>query len=593
MKNFLDIYNKILAEVEKPARYTGGEYNTPDMDKPHTMDFCICFPDTYEIGMSNLGISILYQIINNIDNMLCERCFAPELDMTAKLREYGIPLLSVERKKPLKDFTAVGFSVQYEMLYTNILYMFDLAGIPFYAKDRGEEYPIMIAGGPCTVNPEPFKKFFDIIEVGEGEYMLPDLLKAVDDGKKRGLSKSEILENCKKIEGVYVPSLYKKGEIVKKAIVADFENTPETTRPLVPNIEVVHDRAVLELYRGCGSGCRFCQAGFYYRGIREKSVPKLLYLAEETIKNTGFDEMSMASLSTGDYSGIKELCDGLNDLAKSKNINLSLPSLRLSSFDGALAMNSRKSSLTFAPEAGTQRLRDVINKNVTEEEILTGVKAAFADGYRSVKLYFMLGLPTETDEDLKGVADIVDKIRKVYVDVCHNHSLHISVSCSVFIPKPVTPFQWGAQIDMEEMERRQSIMRASLRGMKGVSFSWHDASTSVIEGVFARGDDRLNEVIVEAYNLGAKFDGWSEKFNFAIWKKAFENCGYTFADFNIDFKHGDELPWDYIDALVDKEYLWKEREKGYRGETTRNCRGGCNLCGANKTMKCKMKEGVK
>ncbi len=593
MESFLDKYNKILLEVEKPARYTGGEYNTPDMKKPHELDFCICFPDNYEIGMSNLGISILYQIINARPDMTCERCFAPGLDLAEKLRANDVPLLSIETRKPLKDFDALGFSVGYELLYSNILYMFDLAGIPFYASERGEEWPIMVAGGPCTVNPEPFKKFFDVIEVGEGEDMLPALLECIKDGKKQGLKKVQILENMRSIEGIYIPALHKDGEVVKKAIVRDFDNTYECAKPLVPNIEVVHDRACLELYRGCGSGCRFCQAGFYYRGIREKSVPKLLHLAEETIKNTGFDELSLSSLSTGDYSGIKPLVQGLQKLAEEKHVNLSLPSLRLSSFDGALALNSRKSSLTFAPEAGTQRLRNVINKNVTEEEIMTALDAAFDDGYTSVKLYFMLGLPTETDEDITGIGALVERIRRMYVEKRHDHRLTVSVSCSVFIPKPVTPFQWSAQITMDEMERKQMILRDTLRRMKGVHLSWHDAATSVLEGVFARGDDRLNEVIVEAYKLGAKFDGWTEHFKFDIWKQAFENCGYTFEDFNKDFSKEDVLPWDFIDTLVDKKYLWAEREKGLRAETTRNCREGCNGCGANRTVKCTMTEGEK
>ncbi len=593
MKNYEKELLPLLGEVEKPARYTGGEFNTPDMNKPDAFNFCICFPDVYEIGMSNLGISILYQILNSMPDMVCERCFAPWTDMERKLRENNLPLFSVERKIALKDFDAVGFSVQYEMLYSNILYMLDLAKIPFYAKDRGEEYPILIAGGPCTVNPEPFKKFFDIVEVGEGEYMLPELLEEIKRGKERGLSKAEILENCKKIEGIYVPSLHVKGEKVKKAMVRDFENAPDATRPLVPNIEIVHDRACLELYLGCGSGCRFCQAGFYNRGIRERSVSKLLKTATETIENTGFDEMSLSSLSTGDYSHIKELVEKLKIVADEKRIKLSLPSLRLSSFDGALAMNSRKSSLTFAPEAGSERLRDVINKNVTEEEILSALKEAFADGYTSVKLYFMLGLPTETDDDIRGIGVLVEKIRRTYFEIAHNKKLNVSVSCSVFIPKPVTPFQWCAQISMEEMERKQQLLRDTFKGMKGVSLSWHDATTSAVEGIFARGDERLNEVIEEAYLSGAKFDGWSECFSFDVWINALKKKGFTIGDFNKEFKENDELPWDVIDPCVDKSYLWREHEKGMRAERTRNCREGCNLCGIQKTTKCTICGGRK
>ena len=594
MENFIDKYNEILLSVEKPARYTGGEYNIPNMTKPHNFDFCFCFPDTYEIGMSNLGLSILYQLLNAKPDVVCERCFAPWFDMAEILKKQHIPLVSIETKKPLKSFDAVGFSVQYEMLYSNILYMLDLAEIPFYASERGEDFPILIAGGPCTVNSEPFADFFDIIEIGEGEEMLPALCDVISKGKASGKTKQEILLEAKKIEGVYIPSLSQPDEKVKKAVWKDFStNVENIDKPLVPNIEVVFDRATIELYRGCASGCRFCQAGFYYRSIRERDVQTLVELAKRIIENTGFDELSLASLSTGDYSELMPLIKQLQDLTSQKNVNLSLPSLRLSSFEGAFAMNSRRSSLTFAPEAGTQRLRDVINKNVTEDEILNSLKEAFSAGYDSVKLYFMLGLPTETDDDILGIARLVDKIRALYVQIAHNKRLTVSVSCSVFIPKPITPFQWEEQISIEEMNRKQFLLRNALRPMKGVKFSYHDAKTSVLEAVFARGDKQLSKVIARAFELGARFDGWSEKFNFDVWQQAFLDCNINMEDYTRSRNEDEILPWDFIDTTVKKDYLWAQRLEAYNGKTTRNCREGCNNCGAMSNIKCVLKGGCK
>lgn len=450
--------------------------------------------------------------------MLCSRA-----RFCAKLKENNIPLLSLETKKPLKDFTVVGFSVGFELLYTNVLYMLDLAQIPFRAKDRDDSYPILLAGGPCSVNPEPFADFFDIILVGEGEDADIAILKVVTEGREQGLSKQEILKKVKGMEGAYVPSLHQEGETVVKAVVQDFENAEYPTHPLVANIEAVHDRATLELYRGCASGCRFCQAGFWYRPIRERSAKRCAEIAKEMVDSTGFNEISLCSLSTSDYTGLEELEAELGEYCKQKRINLALPSLRISSFKPDMANNSRRSSLTFAPEAGTQRLRNVINKNVTEEEI-DKISVAFEAGYDSVKLYFMMGLPTETDEDIQGIAEICKRLKQLYWQKRSKRGLNISVSCAVFIPKPCTPFQWEAQISMDEMKRKQNYLRGLLREIKGVTFSWHGAETSVLEAALARGDRRQSYVIERAYNLGAKFDGWSEHFKWDVWQKAFADC---------------------------------------------------------------------
>ena len=585
MNEYKKKIDELLLSVEKPARYVGGEWNVPDMTKPAKAKFCFCFPDIYEIGMSNLGLQILYDIINRHPDFIAERCYAPWEDMGAKLRESNIPLLSLETATPLKDFDVVGFSVQFELLYSNVLYMLDLAGIPFYAKDRGDEYPILCAGGPCAVNPEPFAPFFDCIVIGEGEEADLELLKKVAEGKEKGLSKREILEELKKIEGVYVPELLKDGEKVVKAVVKDFENAPYPTKPLVPNIEIVHDRATLELYRGCASGCRFCQAGYYYRPIRERSAEKCAEYGKEMINNSGFGEISLCSLSTSDYTGLMDLEKELRPFIDEKKITLALPSLRLSSFTKEMAQSSRRSSLTFAPEAGTQRLRNVINKNVTDEEI-GNIGRAFEAGYDNVKLYFMLGLPTETDEDILGIAEICKRLRNLYIEIRKKRNLTISVSCSVFIPKPSTPFQWEAQISLDEMLRRQKLLRNALREIKGVSFSWHGAETSVLEVVLARGDKKLAPVIVRAYELGAKFDSWSEYFSWDIWTQAFADTGVDMQEYIGEIPENKVLPWDFIDIGVSKKYLLGQKHLAYQGITTKNCREGCNGCGANKLGRC-------
>ncbi len=585
MQSFDDKLNSILLNVEKPARYVGGEWNTPDMTKHREGDFCFCFPEVYEIGMSNLGVAILYDIINKEPGFVAERCYAPWHDMGEEMRKHDISLFSLETRKPLKDFTVVGFSVGFELLYTNVLYMFDLAGIPFRAKDRDESYPIMLAGGPCSVNPAPFADFFDVIVCGEGEVADLAILKIVTEGKKQGLSKSEILARIKNVQGAYVPALHKDGETVVKAVIPDFENAPYPEHPLVPNIEAVHDRATVELYRGCASGCRFCQAGFWYRPIRERSAERCVALAKEMVESAGFDEISLCSLSTSDYTGLEQLEEGLSAFCKEKNVNLSLPSLRISSFKPEMAKDVKKNSLTFAPEAGTQRLRDVINKNVSEEEI-EKIAVAFEAGYESIKLYFMMGLPTETDEDLDGIVEICKKLKWLYYQKRHKRGLNISVSCAVFIPKPCTPFQWEAQISLEEMHRRQMYLRERLRAVKGVSFSYHGAETSVLEGALARGDEKLSYVVEKAYKLGAKFDCWTEYFKWDVWQKAFAECGLKMEDCVGAIDTDKALPWDFIDTGVSKKYLLAQRNLAYQGITTKNCREGCNGCGANKLGRC-------
>lgn len=585
MENYKDKLFKILPEVEKPARYSGGEWNIPDMTKPRKGDMCFCFPELYEIGMSNLGMQILYDVINSDKDFVAERCFAPAADFANKLKENNIPLLSLETKKPLKDFTLLGFSIGFELLYTNVLYMLDLAGIPFYASERGEEYPILLAGGPCSVNPEPFADFFDVIVCGEGEEADLEILRIVSDGKAKGLSKAEVLAKVRQVEGAYVPSLHKDGDRVKKAVLQDFENAPYPTKPLVPNIETVHDRATLELYRGCASGCRFCQAGFWYRPIRERSANRCAELGKSIVESAGFGEMSLCSLSTGDYTELEKLENILIPYCEDKRVNLALPSLRISSFKSDMARQSRKSSLTFAPEAGTQRLRNVINKNVTEEEI-DNIAEAFEVGYDSIKLYFMMGLPTETDEDIESISEMCKRLKGLYYLKRHKRGLNISVSCAVFIPKPCTPFQWEAQISFDEMLRRQSYLRGLLREIKGVSFSWHGAETSVLEAALARGDRRLSKVIERAYRLGAKFDAWTEQFKWEVWTQAFADCGLTVDEYIRERDKDEVLPWDFIDTGVSKSYLLKECELGYMGKTTKNCREGCNGCGALKMGRC-------
>lgn len=584
---------KILKTVEKPSRYIGGEFGVPKLEKSK-FNFCICFPDVYEVAMSNLSIRIVADVINRVDGAVCDRCFAPWTDMGKALKDSGTLLESLDLKMPLKDFDMLGFTLQYEMSYTTILYMLDLAGIPLKREDRGKEFPIIQAGGPCAVNPEPLADFVDIFVIGDGEESMKELALL----KLKTSTKEEFLQKASLIQGVYVPSLvdvkYKDNGLIdgfsiknpiKKALLKDFDGATFPMVQAVPNCESVFDRAVIEVMRGCYRGCRFCQAGFIYRPVRYKSVKTLTEQACSLVKNSGFEELGLNSLSTGDYPHLKELIPSLKEALPS-DVHLSLPSLRLDSFDGEFVQESRKSSLTFAPEAGTQRLRDVINKDITEEDVERGLNMAFDNGYTGIKLYFMFGLPTETDEDVGGICDIVDKIRKIYsANPQRARRLRISVSASTFIPKPFTPFQWEKQISEEEVKRKVDILRSRLYS-RNTTISWNDFSLSEMEAVLARGDRRVGKVLLRAYEKGCYFDGWTDKFNAKLWNEAFEETGVDKKFYTREWGEDEILPWDFIDVFVDKKFLLQERKKAYAGEVTGSCKKGCKGCGIQKEYRC-------
>ncbi len=598
-------FEKLLLTVQKPGRYSGGEINSVIKDKDQVdVRFAFCFPDTYEIGMSHLGMKILYSQFNARDDIWCERVFAPWTDFEEVMRENNIPLFALESRDPIKDFDIIGFTMQYEMSYTNVLNMLDLAGIPLKSKDRPDLSPLVVAGGPCVCNPEPIADFIDLFFLGEGEEVDLELIDLYKEFKKNGGSKADFLKEAAKIEGVYVPSLYdieynedgtiksviaKDGapKTVKKRIIKDMDNVFYPDNFVVPFIEIVHDRAVQEVFRGCIRGCRFCQAGFIYRPVREKSADTVNRQAKCLCENTGYDEISLSSLSTSDYSEIEPLLNNLLEWTDKKHISLALPSLRIDNFSDELLdkiKHIRKNGLTFAPEAGTQRLRDVINKNVTEEEILSTCKTAFEGGYTAVKLYFMLGLPTETDEDLKGIAELGQRIVNLYYDLPtkpKGKSVNVSISVSTFVPKPFTPFQFEPQITADEIRRRQEYLKSCITTKK-ISLSYHDSSTSFLEGAFARGDRRLGAVIEEAYKLGCKFDSWTECFDVEKWLNAFEKCGITPEFYaNRGNSYDEILAWDHLDYAVSKEFLISENQRAKCAQSTPNCREKCSACGAN------------
>ena len=593
----------MLEQVEKPARYTAGEMNTAVKPLSEAeLSFAFCFPDTYEVGMSHLGLKILYEILNAQPWAVCERVFMPWVDMLALMRQNAQPLFSMESRTPISRFDVVGFTLQYEMSYSNILEMLSLGGVPVKNDERGESDPIVVAGGPCAFNPEPLHAFIDAFMLGDGEESIVELCQSLRQSK--GLPRAERLRRLAGIEGVYVPSLYRAEynpdgtlsrfapidaaapAVVKKRVVTDFEHTPYPEKIPVPYTQIVHDRIMLEIMRGCTRGCRFCQAGMLYRPVRERSVERLLELAEKLVDSTGYEEISLSSLSSGDYSHLDELCDKLMNRFADKRVSISLPSLRVDSpVAGTLSKTQRvkKSSLTFAPEAGTQRLRDVINKGVTEEDLMNQLHYAFQNGWSSVKLYFMMGLPTETSDDLAGMADLARKAVAAYYAVPKGQrakGLRVTCSAAVFVPKPFTPFQWCAQDTMEAVKEKQSELRRLFLPIKGAAFHWHDSSISFLEACFASGDRRMADVLYRAWQLGCKLDGWNDQFRYDLWMQAFADCGVDPAFYANRQRGLDELlPWDFIDAGVTKRYLRLEWERALAGKTTKDCRQGCNGCG--------------
>ena len=603
--NSLDIkkilFEELLDKVQKPGRYTGKEFNEiVKKEDASTVKIALTFPDLYEIGMSYLGFKILYEIINKEDDALAERVFSPAVDMEKLLRERQVPAFSLETYRPLNSFDIVGFTIQHELCYSNILNLIDLGQIPLRSEERKEDDPLVIAGGPGTFNAEPLSAFIDLFVIGEGEEIVGEIIEVYKRWKGKKQSRAKLLEELAYIEGIYVPShfevsYFKDGRVksvtpkketyhsvVKKRIVSNFDQVPYPLFPIVPNIDVVHDRITLEIFRGCTRGCRFCQAGMIYRPVREKSVDTLIGLADEILAHTGYEEISLSSLSSSDYSEIKSLITKLVDRFEEKGVGVSLPSLRIDSFSVALAQQVqrvRKTGITLAPEVGTQRLRDVINKNVLEEDLYSSIRAAFEGGWRKIKLYFMIGLPTETEEDVEGIVRLVSKVNHMGREIT-GRKVNINISVSAFVPKPHTPFQWEAQEEREALSKKIRYLKNRLN-WRNVSFSYPDIDRSYLEAVFARGDRRLGEVLERAHYLGCKFDAWREQFNFEAWRQAFSESGLNMEYYTNRARQEDEvLPWDHISCGVKKEYLLEEKKKALIGETTSDCRfEDCTECG--------------
>ncbi len=600
-----DRIEALFMSVQKPVRYMGGEYNAV-MKRPEDVDvrYAFLFPDTYEVGMSHLGMKILYHAINARDDAWCERVFSPWVDMADLMRQNGIPLFTLESRTPVKEYDLLGITLQYEMSFTNILEALDLAGIPLRREDRTDG-PFVICGGPCAFNPEPLEPFVDLFALGDGEVETLQTIDVYKKWKASGLPREAYLRMCADIPGIYVPSLYdvsynadgtvravtpKPGsgapELVYKAMLPDLNEVTYPDKLIVPYGEIVHNRIMLEIFRGCTRGCRFCQAGMIYRPVRERRMDKLMDMAEKLVSSTGYDEVSLMSLSSGDYSCLPELARAMVEKFAAKRVRIALPSQRI---DNVLTdtlketQKVKKTALTLAPEAGTQRLRDVINKGVTEEDLMRSVTDAFDQGWSAVKLYFMLGLPTETDEDVLGIADLAEKVRKCYFSIPKDRrapGLRITVSASVFVPKNDTPFQWAPQLDQETVIRRQQLLKQALSKVKGVDFKYHAPDLSYIEAVFARGDRRLGEALEKAWRMGCRFDGWSDQFRYDTWLEAFRACGIDPDFYATRARSEDEVfPWDHLDCGVTKQYLLSEWHKAQRAECTRDCRKGCTGCG--------------